>query len=209
VFSSAYKHAKNSGTNAYPTTRFDEVHFGKFAGYYLKRTYYFDVHPPLAKLMIAGAGYLLGFDGQYDFANIGDNYLDHNVPYIGLRSLPATLNVLCVAFIYLIMKESGYSLAICVLSAAMYIFDNAMVTQNRLILLDSMLLIYMLATIYTYIRFRKLRHRSFSPQWWFWLIATGVCMALTVRYVINNACFAWIKKQLTSIIVVLKWLDFS
>ncbi|KAI8643217.1 glycosyltransferase family 39 protein [Parasitella parasitica] len=159
---------------------FDEVHFGKFAGYYLKRTYYFDVHPPLAKLMIAGAGYLLGFDGQYDFANIGDSYIDHHVPYIGLRALPATLNVICVALMYGIMKESGYSLAICVLTTAMYVFDNAMVTQNRLILLDSMLLVFILATVYSYIQFRKLRHKSFSVEWWGWLLATGVFMAFTV-----------------------------
>lgn len=131
--------------------------------------------------MIAGAGYLLGFDGHYDFANIGDDYLDHQVPYIGLRALPATLNVISTMLIYCIMKESGYSLPICILSAFMYVFDNAMVAQNRLILLDSMLLVYMLATIYCYIKFRQLRHKSFSPDWWKWLISTGVFMALTFR----------------------------
>ncbi|KAI9281128.1 O-mannosyltransferase [Sporodiniella umbellata] len=159
---------------------FDEVHFGKFAGYYLQRTYYFDVHPPLAKLMIAAVGYLLGFNGAYDFANIGDDYLDHNVPYIGLRALPATLNVLCTALVYLIMQQSGYAPIICILSTAMYVFDNAMVTQNRLILLDSMLLFYMLLTIYTYIRFRKTRHQPFSTAWWSWLTLTGLSMAMTV-----------------------------
>lgn len=131
--------------------------------------------------MIAAVGYLLGFDGKYDFANIGDDYHDHNVPYIGLRSLPAALNVFSTALIYLIMKESGYSLIICVLSTAMYIFDNAMVTQNRLILLDSMLVFYMLASVYAYVRFRKLRHKSFSVKWWFWLLLTGIAMAMTVR----------------------------
>lgn len=131
--------------------------------------------------MIAGAGYLLGFDGHYDFANIGDDYLDHQVPYIGLRALPASLNVISTMLIYSIMKESGYSLPICILSASMYVFDNAMVAQNRLILLDSMLLVFMLASIYSYVQFRKLRHKSFSADWWKWLLFTGIFMAFTFR----------------------------
>ncbi|KAI8141824.1 glycosyltransferase family 39 protein [Fennellomyces sp. T-0311] len=159
---------------------FDEVHFGKFAGFYLKRTYFFDVHPPLAKLMLAAQGYLLGYDGHFDFGNIGDSYIENNVPYIGLRALPATLNVLCIVLIYSIMRQSGYAVLTCALTAGMYVLDNSAVAQNRLIMLDSMLLFYMLATVYCYIRFRKLRYQEFTPGWWFWLVATGVTMAMTL-----------------------------
>ncbi|CDH58914.1 glycosyltransferase family 39 protein [Lichtheimia corymbifera JMRC:FSU:9682] len=159
---------------------FDEVHFGKFAGFYLKRTYFFDVHPPLAKLMLAGMGWLIGYDGHFDFGNIGDSYIENNVPYIGLRSLPATLNVLCVVLLYNIMRESGYAVLTCTLTASMYLLDNSAVAQNRLIMLDSMLVFYMLCTAYCYIRFRKYRYQEFTRPWWFWLAATGFTMAMTI-----------------------------
>ncbi|KAI9018623.1 putative PMT4-dolichyl-phosphate-mannose--protein O-mannosyltransferase [Phycomyces nitens] len=159
---------------------FDEVHFGKFAGYYLRRTYFFDVHPPLAKMMLAAVGYMVGYDGHFEFDNIGDSYIENNVPYIALRALPASLNVFCIALMYSIMKESGYSVCTCVLTASLYLLDNAIVGQHRLIMLDSMLIFFMLATIYSYIRFRKVRHQEFSTQWWAWLLATGVTMALTL-----------------------------
>ena len=50
---------------------FDEVHFGKFASRYIKTQYFVDVHPPLAKLLITLMGFVFGYDGQFDFKDIG------------------------------------------------------------------------------------------------------------------------------------------
>jgi len=101
---------------------FDEVHFGKFASYYILGEYYFDVHPPFAKLLFGLAGWFSGFDGQFHFDNIGDSYTTHHVPYVGMRALPAILGSLTVPVVYAIMKQSGYSTVIAAFSAAIILF---------------------------------------------------------------------------------------
>jgi dolichyl-phosphate-mannose-protein mannosyltransferase len=112
---------------------FDEVHFGKFAAYYLRREYYFDVHPPFAKLLFALAGWFVGFEGDFDFSNIGDSYSANNVPYWGMRALPAILGSLTVPLVYAIMKESGYSTIICAFSAIIILFGEVLVAGGCLI----------------------------------------------------------------------------
>lgn len=56
--------------------RFDEVHFGKFASKYIKTQYFVDVHPPLAKLLITLAAFIFGYDGNFDFKDIGEWVVD-------------------------------------------------------------------------------------------------------------------------------------
>ena len=47
---------------------FDEVHFGSFStAYCCNHEYFFDPHPPHAKLLIAGTARLLGYRGGVDF----------------------------------------------------------------------------------------------------------------------------------------------
>lgn len=101
------------------------MHFGKFASYYIKGEYYFDVHPPLAKMLLGAAGWFAGFDGNFKFENIGDSYTENFVPYIGLRALPATFGALTVPLVYAIMKESGYSTIIAAFSAILVLFGTA------------------------------------------------------------------------------------
>ncbi|KAJ5675821.1 Dolichyl-phosphate-mannose--protein mannosyltransferase 4 [Penicillium macrosclerotiorum] len=164
---------------------FDEVHFGKFASYYLQRMYFFDVHPPFGKLLFAFMGWLVGYDGHFFFENIGDSYIDNNVPYLSLRAMPATLGALTIPVVFLTMWESGYSLPACVLAAGLMVFDNAHVGEDRLILLDSTLVLSMALSILCYVRFYKLRHEPFGRKWWKWLLLTGFCLScvISTKYV--------------------------
>ncbi|RMD44166.1 hypothetical protein DV735_g953, partial [Chaetothyriales sp. CBS 134920] len=164
---------------------FDEVHFGKFASYYLQRTYFFDVHPPLGKLLFAFVGWLVGYDGDFKFENIGDSYITNNVPYIAYRSLPALLGALTVPTVFLIMWESGYSLPACVLAAGLVLLDNSHIGQTRLILLDATLVFFMAVSVLAYVRFYKQRHQPFGRKWWKWLLLTGFSMScvLSTKYV--------------------------
>ncbi|KAF9578019.1 hypothetical protein BGW38_006427, partial [Lunasporangiospora selenospora] len=159
---------------------FDEVHFGKFASYYIRGSYFFDVHPPLAKMMLGAMGYFIGYDGHFLFDTIGDSYISNNVPYIGLRALPAFLGAMTVPIVYQTMREAGFPILTCTLAGIFVTFDNMMVTQTRLILLDSMLVFFMACSIFSYVKFYKMRNRPYSTSWWAWLIFTGISIGLTL-----------------------------
>ncbi|RDA85759.1 hypothetical protein CP532_4561 [Ophiocordyceps camponoti-leonardi (nom. inval.)] len=164
---------------------FDEVHFGKFASYYLERTYFFDVHPPFAKLLFAFMGWLVGYDGHFHFENIGDSYISNHVPYVAFRALPAILGALTVSVSYLIMWESGYSIPACIIASGLVLLDNAHIGQTRLILLDATLVFAMACSLLCYIKFYKLRHQPFGKKWWKWLILTGFALScdISTKYV--------------------------
>ncbi|KFY84088.1 hypothetical protein V500_09585 [Pseudogymnoascus sp. VKM F-4518 (FW-2643)] len=164
---------------------FDEVHFGKFASYYLERTYFFDVHPPFGKLLFALMGWFVGYDGHFHFENIGDSYIANKVPYVAFRAMPALLGALTVPVVFDIMWESGYTLPACIVAAGLVLFDNAHIGQTRLILLDATLVFAMACSLLCYIRFYKLRHQPFGRKWWKWLLLTGFALScvISTKYV--------------------------
>lgn len=159
---------------------FDEVHFGKFASYYLEGTYFFDLHPPFAKLLIALVGWLVGYDGAFKFESIGDGYSAHNVPYVAYRSLLAIQGTLTVPVMFLTTKTLGFSVPACLFSSVLVAFDNAHVVDSRLILLDSTLILTVALAMFSYVKFSTYRRQPFSQWWWTWLSLTGVSLSLVM-----------------------------
>ncbi|RDL35938.1 uncharacterized protein BP5553_06550 [Venustampulla echinocandica] len=163
---------------------FDEVHFGGFASKYIKGKFFMDVHPPLAKLLLTLAGWLAGFDGEFDFKDIGKDYLEPGVPYVAMRMLPAICGILLVPVMFLTLKATGCRTATAALGSSLIIFENGLLTQARLILLDSPLMIMTALTALAFASFTNQHEqgpsKAFQPSWWFWLATTGLGLGATV-----------------------------
>ncbi len=150
-------------------TVFDEVHFGKFISGYFTGEYFFDIHPPLGKLLISGMGYLTGFKPGFSFASIGETFPDHH--YLWLRFLPALAGTLLPLVIFLLALELGFSSKASFLAGFFIIFENALNIQSRFILLDSFLLLFGFSALLFYFFYR--RHPSSK-----WLVLTGLSAGL-------------------------------
>lgn len=62
--------------------------------------------------------------------------------------------------------------------------ENGLITQSRLILLDSPLVIFTALTALSWTCFTNQHEqgpaKAFRPLWWFWLSATGIALGATV-----------------------------
>lgn len=101
--------------------------FGGFASKYIKGKFFMDVHPPLAKLLLTLAGWLAGFDGEFDFKDIGKDYLEPGVPYVAMRLLPALMGVMTVPTIFLTLKAAGCRTMTAAMGAGMVIFGETLI----------------------------------------------------------------------------------
>ncbi|KAI5740934.1 hypothetical protein M8J76_008607 [Diaphorina citri] len=156
----------------------DETHFGKMGSWYINRTFFFDVHPPLGKMLIALSGYLTGYDGSFPFEKPGDKY--DNVNYLGMRIFCTLLGTMIVPFGFLTVWEMTRSLQASFFTAVLLICDVGTITLTQYILLDPILLFFMMGAIYGSAKFQSYSHRAFSPVWWAWLSITGTFLACTI-----------------------------
>ncbi len=134
-------------------TVFDEVHFGKFISGYFTHEYFFDIHPPLGKLLISGMGYLAGFKPGFSFAEIGQKFPDNT--YLWLRLLPTLAGVLLPLIIFFLALRLGLSRIAAFSAAMLVVFENALLVQSRFILLDSFLLLFGFSALLAYFKYAQ------------------------------------------------------
>lgn len=84
-----------------------------------------DVHPPLAKLLITLFGWLAGFNGDFDFKDIGMDYVEPGVPYVAMRMFPAICGILLVPTMFLTLKASGCRTFTAAMGAGLIIFGRS------------------------------------------------------------------------------------
>lgn len=169
---------------------FDEVHFGGFAREYFHGDFFVDVHPPLAKLSYFWIAQAFGWNGNFEFANIGDEY-DENVPYVPMRLFSAFCGVLTILLAYGTLRSSGCRSIVALFGAFLVLVENLLVTQSRYILLDGPLLLGLAVATFAFQRFQKTE--PFSKKWFKHLFLTGWGLGLATSVKLTGLyTVAWV-----------------
>lgn len=154
---------------------FDEVHFGKFINSYYAHEYYFDIHPPLGKLIIFGFSDLLNFQPNSTFANIGETF--KNDEYLKLRFLPTLAGALLPLIIFFLCLELGFSQKASFFVGFLLSIENALIVQSRFIFLDSFLLLFGFDSLLCFF----LYHRKKSARYLIFMGLLGA-MAISIKW---------------------------
>ncbi|MCM8766349.1 MAG: phospholipid carrier-dependent glycosyltransferase [Candidatus Omnitrophica bacterium] len=145
---------------------FDEVHYGKYITGYLKHEYFFDDHPPLAKLFMAGLAKLSGLNPKTSFEYIGLIY-PQGTPIFALRFIPALFGSLLIPLIFLFTEKITQSIRTGLIASILLLFDNAFLAHSRFISPDTFLIFFIIFTIYSYLKSERGKNK-------FWLLLSGI-----------------------------------
>eukprot|EP00300_Choanocystis_sp_HF-7_P006656 c14828_g1_i3.p1 GENE.c14828_g1_i3~~c14828_g1_i3.p1 ORF type:complete len:592 (+),score=108.42 c14828_g1_i3:31-1806(+) len=158
---------------------FDEVHFGKFMNGHITGHFYFDIHPPLIKLVMAGfvKYFTPWYNGEQPFQDIGEEYLPDS-PVKAMRFIPAISSALVVPVTYITCRQMGISCWASTVCSAMVLLDNLQVTEGRVLTTDTSLLLLMALAFLFHLLTES--SRIFSARWHVCVLLTGIFCGLTL-----------------------------
>ncbi|KAI5172857.1 dolichyl-phosphate-mannose-protein mannosyltransferase [Nematocida sp. LUAm3] len=151
----------------------DEAHFGKFCTYYLKREFFFDVHPPLGKMLCALSGYIFRISKEFLFES--EEIYPSSVDYVGMRIFNGVFGSLLAPLLFSTLRSLNFSYVCSWCISMSFAWDNALIAISRIVLLDSFLLFFILLTELFFSR-SLIRGNTSSSS----LLLLGVSMGLSM-----------------------------
>jgi dolichyl-phosphate-mannose--protein O-mannosyl transferase len=167
---------------------FDEIHFGNFTNFYINHTYFFDIHPPLAKLLIASLAALSEYDGHIPFGDIfSQPYPDES--FISLRIPPVMFSSMVAPLLYLAVRLASFSRIAAFTTGVMVTFETSMICEGKFILTDGILhffvALHLAVSMYWYSLERN------TTQWTVWLYLSSLTFgcAISVKFTSLSLAF--------------------
>jgi dolichyl-phosphate-mannose-protein mannosyltransferase len=171
---------------------FDEVHFGKFINGYLTGNYFFDIHPPLGKLILTLGAIIGGFNPEFEFKTIGDIYPGYS--FIFLRLSPNLFGALLPVSVYYFVLSIKGSKVCGLLAGLAILFENAILTQSHFILLDSIFLFFSFSGLTLFFLYRQ------HSQKLYFLYGAGLLLTLSVS-------IKWTALSFFGLVWIISYLD--
>lgn len=175
---------------------FDEVYFGDFITKYFQQSFYFDIHPPLAKLISAGIASLVGMSPPYSFQFTGINDVYPDSFYLLMRGIVGVFGVLLPLVVYFFTYQLTKKKSTSTVAALLIIFDNALLVQSRFILTDIFMLVFGFLGLALVLYYYTTKH----PSWLFWgsiALGCGVLVKWTGLLFIGLACIIFFYHERT------------
>ncbi len=155
---------------------FDETTFGKFIVSYFKGEYYFDLHPPLGKLLFFGAAKLSGvFNPSFVYEAIGTPFTDDS--FIWMRGVSALAGSFFPVLVYIMLRGLRYEKSTAILAGLLLILENGILSISRTFVFDVLILFFGFLCLASYVWYRRLQMRpllflswlaaaaAFSTKW--------------------------------------------
>jgi dolichyl-phosphate-mannose-protein mannosyltransferase len=131
---------------------FDETYFLKFIGLYWNGSYFFDVHPPFAKLLFVLFGYVTGITPSAEIGSIGTAI---DPALVLFRIVPLAAGILLPLIIYCICRNLSMGRIASVVAGIFVCLENTLVIQSRFVLIDIILITTGFASLLLYLIYRN------------------------------------------------------
>ena len=197
---------------------FDEVHVGRFVNRYWAGEYFFDVHPPLAKLLYLGVSAWLGYDpSQCSYSEPSAHATGGNLLHVELeeqcamwqlRATPAVLGALLPALMFVICRRGfGLGRAAAAIAALVVTCDNLFLVLARVHMNDGVYLFFVGLAVLCATQLARADIAAERGAGISWAAATGIALgaAMQSKFLAAVPTVLWVgMQQFVTLVVIVR-----